>query len=379
MENVNNSNIFNLSSSTSEDIFDIDSTLSREELIDEIMPKLQHILIEAFPNNPQKQKIKIYPDRISFAAPCCGDSAHDNYKKRGNIILKGRFQNSYKCFNCGTYMPLVTFFKRYGYPLSLPGMNYVSANRPNIENYNHSSDSSLNYLFDLQAIKQFSISRDYLKQKLNLEECDQVIKNSAYYYLINRKQFNFSKFLYSRAENLLYVLNLTLDGDIIGIQTRPLDKYYNGSSKYKTYNLSNVYKLLLKEEKEIPEEIDKLSMLFNSLLVNYNSPVIIVEGPMDSFLLKNCIALCGANKHLRFDLNYRYLFDDDKAGRKHTMELLKEGSYVFLWGKYKKDLNLPKRDKWDVNDVVKYCSEHNINILPVEKYFSNDSYDLLDI
>ena len=73
------------------------SNLSKEELIAEILPKLQAILNERFPGNPQKQKIKIYPDRINFAAPCCGDSAKDNSKKRGNIILTGPFQMTYKC------------------------------------------------------------------------------------------------------------------------------------------------------------------------------------------------------------------------------------------------------------------------------------------
>lgn len=378
MDNINISNIFSLSSTTSEDIFNIDSSISKDELIEEIVPKLQQILNERFPNNPQKQKIKIYPDRISFAAPCCGDSARDNSKKRGNIILTGKFQNSYKCFNCGTYMSIVSFFKKYKHPLSLSGISYVASNQPNIQ-ASSNNDASINYLFDLQTINQYVVQRDYLKSKLNLEECDQTIKNSAYYYLINRKQFSFSKFLYSRADNLLFVLNLTPDNNIIGIQTRSLDKNYKGSSKYKTYNLSNIYKLLLKEEKEIPDDVNKLSMLFNSLTVNYTNPVTIVEGPMDSFLLKNCIALCGAEKHLNFDLNYRYLFDDDNAGRKHAINLLNEGSTVFLWSKLKKDLNLPKREKWDINDLAIYCADNHIPFPNIDKYFSNDLLDLLDI
>lgn len=378
MDSILNSNIFSLSSSTSEDIFNIDSSISKEELIDEIIPKLQQILIERFPNTPQKQKIKIYSDRISFAAPCCGDSMKDYSKKRGNIILEGKFQNSYKCHNCGTYMSLTNFFNKYNHPLSISGLSYVSSHKPNTQS-SVSSDSSLNYLFDLQLIEQYSISKQYLKEKLNLEECSDIEKNTAYYYLINRKQFNFSKFLYSRADNLLFVLNLTPNDKVIGIQTRSLDKFYKGNSKYKTFNLSNIYKLLLKEEKEVPEEINKLSMLFNSLIVNYNSPVTIVEGPMDSFLVKNCIALCGAGKHIGFDLNYRYLFDDDDTGRKHAIEMLNQGSQVFLWDKLKKEYNLPKREKWDINDLVIYCSNNNIKFPNLDKYFSNDSFDLLDI
>jgi hypothetical protein len=75
-----NKDIFNLTSQT----FDSSShvTMTKEEFISEITPKIQDILKRVFPGNSAKQKIRVHRDRISFAAPCCGDSAHDNYKKR---------------------------------------------------------------------------------------------------------------------------------------------------------------------------------------------------------------------------------------------------------------------------------------------------------
>src|SRR5574344_1386797 len=78
--------------------------MSKEEFIQELIPKIEDILKERFPGNKQKQTIKIFKDRISFAAPCCGDSAKDSLKKRGNLILEGRYRNMYKCHNCGTCM-----------------------------------------------------------------------------------------------------------------------------------------------------------------------------------------------------------------------------------------------------------------------------------
>ena len=85
--NVNSTNIFDnniLSANTSSE-----GSISKEQITGEMMEKLQEILIKRFPNNPQRQRIKVYPDRINFAAPCCGDSLKDNSKKRGNIILTG--------------------------------------------------------------------------------------------------------------------------------------------------------------------------------------------------------------------------------------------------------------------------------------------------
>jgi hypothetical protein len=103
--------------------------MTKEEFIDEINPKIQEILKRVFPGNTQKQKIRVHKDRISFAAPCCGDSAHNNSKKRGNIILEGKFKNLYKCFNCGTCMSVANFLKAYGQDMSLSMIDYVSDKR----------------------------------------------------------------------------------------------------------------------------------------------------------------------------------------------------------------------------------------------------------
>ena len=45
--------------------------MTRDELVEELRPKLEDILKSRFSGNSQKQQIKVYKDRISFAAPCC--------------------------------------------------------------------------------------------------------------------------------------------------------------------------------------------------------------------------------------------------------------------------------------------------------------------
>lgn len=352
------------------------SQLSKEELIAEILPKLQDILNQRFPNNPQKQRIKIYPDRLNFAAPCCGDSAKDNSKKRGNIILSGPFQMTYKCHNCGTRMSLYNFFKKYGQSLSLSAIDYFVQHRQQLPSESSIADSSSNYIYDNELINQYAIDREFFKSKFGLEETS--INNAAHFYLVKRKQYTFEKFLFQPKYNLLFLLNLTRDGKIIGIQVSHLAPGYKGP-KYKTYKLSKIYSDLFKENREIPIEVDSLSMIFNILSVDYNKPVTVVEGPMDSFLIKNCIATCGAGKHVNFAFKFRYLFDDDLTGRKHALEKLGEGYQVFMWDKLKKDLNLPQRQKWDINDLVIYCNEKRIQIPNLEKYYSNDDLDSLDI
>ena len=366
-----------------QDIFSITTSpslenqnLSKDELVAEIMPKLEAILVQRFPNNSQKQRVKVYPDRLNFAAPCCGDSAKDNSKKRGNIILSGPFAMTYKCHNCGTRMSLYNFFKKYGQELSLSAIDYFVKHRQQLPSETAAADSSSNYIYDNELINQYAIDRDFFKTKFALEETS--LNNTGHFYLVKRKQYDFNKFLYQPKYNLLFLLNLTREGKIIGIQVAHLNPSYKGP-KYKTYKLSKIYSDLLKEEKEIPVEVDSLSMIFNILSVDYNKPITVVEGPMDSFLLKNCIATCGAGKHINFAFRFRYLFDDDLTGRKHALEKLSEGYEVFMWDRLKADLNLPKRDKWDINDLVIYCNDKKIQIPNLEKYYSNDDLDSLDI
>ena len=364
-----NNNIFDTSTVMMED----NSSLTKEDLIAEILPKIQSIVDSRFPGDAQKRKVKVYKDRIAFAAPCCGDSAKDSSKKRGNIILEGKFKNMYKCHNCGVSMSMYNFFKRYGEELSLKAIDYVISTK---QEYINPQDSSINLLYDSELIDEFAIDREYFKEKCHLEECN--VPNVGYYYLAKRKQFDFSKFLYHPVHNLLFILNLTPSGKIIGIQVRNMNKFFKGP-KYKTYKLSKIYEILLHEPKEIPDEIENLSMVFNILLVNYEKVVTVVEGPMDSFLIKNCVALCGAGHHMPFEMMFRYLFDDDKTGRSHAIEKLNEGYNVFMWDRLKSDLHLPQREKWDVNDLLIWCEDNHIHMPNLNNYYSSDSLDLLDI
>lgn len=370
-----NNNIFNFDLST------IDSSiknLSKDEFVSEIKPILEQIVKEHFPGNNSKQNIKVYKDRIAIAAPCCGDSVTRNSLKRGNIILAGKFTGYYKCFNCGTFMRIDKFLSQYNKSCSLDIINYIVDNTNN--DYTIKQDSSINALFDIDNIESYCVDIDYLVKYLKLEYVDKEHKNNAYYFLIQRNQFNFEKFLYDPILNRLIILNLTPNKKILGLQIRLLDKIIKSNEpKYKTYTLTNIYKLLLNNEKEIPDELDSLSMLFNICLVDINKPIIVLEGPLDSFLINNSIATTGANKHLNINLLFYYLYDNDTTGLKNAINKLNVGNHVFLWSKLKNDLNLPKRKKWDWNDVVNYCKTNNIKVPNPILYFSNSVFDLLDI
>lgn len=370
---ASNSDIFNFT------VSEMDSSTqitSKEDFVREIVPKVQSILNRMFPNNPAKRRIRVYPNRISFAAPCCGDSARNNSKKRGNIILDGKFQNMYKCFNCGTFMSIPEFFKTYGEDLSLSEIDYISRNKVNFSTYQRAiNENTLSYIYDTDAIDELSIPREDFKNMLGLVEVDEnpFIRN----YLMNRRQYSKEKFLYSIRTNKLFVLNLTDKNNVFGIQVRSFNR--DDGAKYKTYNCQKLHEIILRDSVTVPDDINTLSMLFNICLVDCTSTVTIVEGPMDSFLLRNSVALCGAAKNMEFPFMARFLFDDDKAGREHAIEKIREGYEVFLWEKFKKDLGLGNQKKWDVNDVWIWCGNNGRQFPSIEGYFSDDELDLIEI
>ena len=366
---INSKDIFNLSSQA----FDSSShlTMTKEEFISEITPKIQEILKKVFPGNASKQKIRVHKDRISFAAPCCGDSAHDNYKKRGNIILEGKFKNLYKCFNCGTCMSVQNFLKKYDQNISLGMADYIS---DKARGFAKESSSNVSYLYDDETIDEYAIDREYFRQILNLTECNEYCYGKTY--LINRRQYNFSKFMYSKQANKLFVLNLTKSGKIFGIQVR---RFGDSNAKYKTYSLQKIHEIILKDNVTVPDDINELSMIFNILLVDYSNYVTVTEGPMDSFLIKNSIALCGAGKKVEFPFMTRYLFDDDKPGREHAIEKIKEGYRVLMWENFKKDLGIKSGKKLDMNDVIMWCYDNNKVCPKIDDYFSENELDLIMI
>ena len=356
-------------------IFDKQSISSLEEFINTIKPLIEDILKERFPNDKYRQSVKIHGNnRLGFACPFCGDSHLDATKKRGNIILSnGPHQYMYKCFNCDAYMSIDKLLTTYRKNTSLEIIDFINNNRNT--NAFIKKDSSMNLLFDLNLIDSVAINVEYLKNKLELINVNK--DNEGGIYLMNRCQYDFSRFLFDNVNKVLYILNLTPSGKVIGLQTKPLKKSFN--AKYKTYKLSNIYELLLKEKMDIREDIDTLSMFFNILLVDYNNPVVVLEGPLDSFLLKNAIATCGAGKSIPLDLEFYYMYDSDTTGNKKSMEKLNNGGYIFLWDKFKKDIGLPNKSKWDFNDVIKYCKDNNIRIQYVMNYFSNDKFDIIDL
>ena len=142
---------------------------------------------------------------------------------------------------------------------------------------------------------------------------------------------------------------------------------------------------------------NKLSHFYNILNIDFDKPITIFEGFLDSIFYPNSIGMVGAKNDqdlLRFltesdaDLKLKFFYDNDTTGISKASKMLKKGFSVFLWNKLfdkliDKDKNkYSAKDKLkeiiDLNDLVKKAKNPNIyESLKLEKFFSIDEFDLI--
>ena len=370
---------------------------SENTLLENIEERIQKILNNKFKKDSfHKRQIDHYSDRINFACPFCGDSLRDPRKKRFNVYLNSL---SCHCFNCNHHSGINSFLKQFNEELCMEDKIQVHEIQQTTKKFerriSHNQSS-----FSFQLLDKLAIPKSILFDMLKLttpyksKECSDYLNSRS----INIKQWKY--FAYDEKSKELYILNINSNDRIIGMQIRQLDPN-SKKARYLTRSLSKIYSNIFKKdltilierllksmengEKYITEEdgieniqanLDRLSGLFNIMNVDMSSPLTIVEGPIDSLCISNAIALQGATKlNNYFDelKNVRFLFDNDKIGKEHTLNKLKSNKQVFLWGMYIKRMNIKNKVK-DINDIIK------LNLFNKEVYescFSNDEFDVM--
>jgi len=337
------------------------------------------VLIKGFPNDPNRRKIYKAGNRLNFSCPYCGDS--NNYrKKRGNFYLDTL---TYKCYNggCGIFKDAFSLFRDFGEVSRLEKKEKADI-LDIIQNGKEKrrkiyGDVDISLFFDTDFSKVV-IPRAIFMEKMGLLE---VSGSKMERYLRRRNQIPDQKFAWSEEDQKLYLFNLTRNNEILGLQFRNMSSNYG--SKYYTYKLSGIWeKMLGVTDNEFLEEarkIDPVSSVFNVGTVSFDHTITIFEGPMDSWLWKNSVALCSVENKFPFEMeNIRYWYDWDRAGRAKNSELLSKGFSVFNWKKFLTDHDLPINKKWDLNDIVNYLRAKKIKIRRFDNYFTGEVLDLID-
>lgn len=339
---------------------------------------IEKILRKEFPTEPGKQIIYPGGNRLNFSCPYCGDS-DNTHKKRGNFYLD---TNAYKCYNggCGIFKDGESFYRDFGlYDALTPQektdlRNTIRETREKRRSYY--GDIDLDLFFDTD-INKLMVDRDFFMKEMGLVE---VASSKILHYIKKRNQTPDSKFAWDPVKENLYLFNITKDNKILGLQVRNMSSK-KGSSKYYTYKLSGIWQKLLKNKDQNfidqCKKVDPISHVFNIGLINFSHQITIFEGPMDSWLWHNSVALCSIENKFPFELEgLRYWDDWDKAGRTKSVERLSKGFSVFNWAKFLEDHNMEKNKKWDLNDLVNNLRRTGKKIARLDSYFTDDKLDL---
>ena len=126
--------------------------------------------------------------------------------------------------------------------------------------------------------------------------------------------------------------------------------------------------------------MDFLSNIFGIFQVDLNRPITAFEGPLDSFLFPNSIALCSAKNSLPFEIEgARYFYDNDATGREWSVKRITEGKPVFLWKKYiqENELIMFEHKIKDLNDLLIFIKRSKKPCKKFAEYFSTDRYDII--
>ena len=275
--------------------------------------------------------------------PICGDSDKSKSKARGYFYKKGN-DFFFKCHNCGAGHNLYNMLERISPAL---------CKEYSVERYISGENGKSNYVKPtekvaypfVQNIKFNSILNYTSSDKLNDDHpCSVFIrerklpKNRCYdigyseNFGVFAKQFND---LYTlKEEPRIIILIRNKEGDIVGAQGRILpDSKDKGAPKYIT---------LRKNEDE--------KMIFGIDNIDYSKEVYVVEGPIDSMFLPNCIACLGSSSFMEVAKMFKnacFILDNEPRNRDTTgiqKDLIDMGYTVCVWPRSIKEK--------DINDMI---------------------------
>jgi predicted RNA-binding Zn-ribbon protein involved in translation (DUF1610 family) len=352
---------------------DVKKEIDINDFVTKVENQVREILIKRFPNISTKQQISPKVGRLNISCPYCGDSATDHWKKRGNLYLASF---DYHCFNCGYHTNYENMAKDFSKDIDVTEINFLRETSAKASvNRGVAGNLDPSIFMQSDVIEKWAVDRVELILKMGFSEAK---GSSIETYLRKRLQFDMSRFAWNEKAQKLLIFNLTSDKKkVLGFQIRN----FKALPKYLTFKLSRIYLEIF--GMDIPEEeefiyADKISTTFGIMDLDINKPITVFEGPLDAYLFNNAVAVCSVKNDFPFDINVRWMYDYDKAGKEAAIEKIKRGEQVFLWKKFlnnfQSEINISK--KIDLTDLMVYTIRKKLQIPNFENYFSTSKYDV---
>ena len=289
----------------------------------------------------ERFSIKSYtPYRANCRCPICGDSQKSKIKARGWLLQKDANILFY-CHNCHASLGMGNFLKEidmalYNSYVMDKGLDKYQPKKDvkPLDKLVHKQPFFTKKGSPLLKLKKISSLNFSHKAKKYVE--NRQIPVSKHYKLYYAENFNgwVNSLLPGKMPDLkeerIVLPFIDSYNKVFGFQGRALD---NTSLRYITIMLD-----------------ESMPKLFGLNDVNFDDTYYVVEGPIDSLFLDNCIAMAGADGNasgLQNKENAVFIFDNEPRNKEIVSRMEKcveEGYKVFMWPDYIVDK--------DINDVV---------------------------
>lgn len=279
----------------------------------------------------------------NFRCPICGDSQRNKTKARGFVFqVKGKLV--YKCHNCGATLSFDKFlegqdpslYKEYRLEKFKESQLPRKRSKLTAKMVGSTPTFERDILHGLTPISKLNSSHPAKEYLLNRQ-----LPIESLYYTESFKEWTNSVKPHSfedtkHDEPRIIIPFKDKEGNVFGFQGRSL---HNDGLRYIT--------ILLQEGQP---------KIFGLNTLDYGKPIYITEGPFDSLLLENSIAMAGADATTGplDGCHYIWVYDNEPRNRQITTRISKHisaGESVVIWPS---DIS-----QKDVNDMV--LAGHNVN------------------
>lgn len=287
----------------------------------QISPKLQRF---------SQKKADLY----NFRCPFCGDSQRNKVKARGFVFRK---KNDYffMCHNCGISHTFYNF------------LNYVDPSLIKeyaLERYKDGETGNHNY-----TKPTFDIPKPVFKKKINLQTIND-LPDGHYVkdYVINRKipQERWSE-LYFAPDFKAFVQSLGIEKELKDEDPRLVIPFYDAGKNLFAFQGRAMSDSKLKY---ITVKMDEnAKKLYGMDKVDLSRKVYVVEGPIDSMFLDNCIATADATLSFASEVSDNLVLVNDNEPRNKEIvrqieDNIKKGFSVVIWPN--------TMEQKDINDMI---------------------------
>ena len=301
----------------------------------------------------QLEKFSWKKDNLAACrCPICGDSTKNKTKTRGYFYVKNN-DFFYKCHNCGVGYNLYNFLKEVS-----PSM----CKEYSLERYRGGENGKSNYKKPkVEEVFKFKDAKPKFKKKdqlLDELQClaDLPSDHTAVKFANMRKiPKQHWKLLYYTDDFTSFGKRLDTDAKLWGIEERLVIPFFNShgdvvGAQGRVLTMAGEVQaretlryITIKSKKSID------SLWYGLWRVDPKKRVYVVEGPIDSYFLDNCVAMVGASSYKSIpshltDSELVFIMDNEPRNTavcNYNRELIKMGHKVCIWPENieEKDLN----------------------------------------